>query len=810
MSKESGTPSNSFGDLSPVVLEDQYTLIPEAVYKSKKAIKRPEVRVKATTIAYNSAGSRSGDFENLEFNLVEIAKAKTTESYVIRSFLKHITLILKSGYYLDGRNPSTIEYIHNRIRELSINTNLPFDLVLRSIVQNTVQYCNAFMVFVRSSDRSSGRTIEMFGRTLPPIAGVFSADPTCMSVKRNKHGNAEQWRQRTQDGQEKKFPWYNVLHFYYNKEDGFVSGTPWVLPVLDDIRALRRLEELNELLVSKHTFPLFHYVVGTETAPAQEYDDGHSEVDDIRAELEYMPSEGCIVTPERHSITAVGAEGKALDLQPYLEYWRQRVISGLGMSGIDLGMGDSANRATAQQLSKGLADFCTDLQLNLGVFIDNFFFDILLEEGGYILNEMNRVHLRFPPIDTEQLVLMEKHTQYMFQNNLITRTEARQRMGSQPITTEMERDTSMHLIDIPLAVIKAVDEPYTPEAKKALSQEQKAANTTAKSANQKARSALSVGAGKKKGKSEGVNRPSNQYGKLGAKTRPVRDQIVAAWKSISNIDLAEDLETFSEYAKDRIQASLAHEMEKGMQRFKDQHGDKDVEFFVGKSMRRYFMEHCFNPKLHALTNTLASISANSSKVKCVSALEALGGSLESMLDKSGLAAHNFGFRYAALISDYGAVRWKLKEDACDDCKELKNSRLSVSKLTFDELIPTHPDCVDGLMVVDIDKRVSVTDEDIAYLNTVAPLTSYDQLDVDHKEYEDTLVKLEEIQNKKLSKKVRRKLPESVFCGPNRTFPVPDCQHVRIARIFLVKYKGPGDKGEIRACINAKAKAMGCK
>lgn len=62
---------------------------------------------------------------------------------------------------------------------------------------------------------------------------------------------------------------------------------------------------------------------------------------------------------------------------------------------------------------------------------------------------------------------------------------------------------------------------------------------------------------------------------------------------------------------------------------------------------------------------------------------------------------------------------------------------------------------------------------------------------------------------KLSSEKRSKLKKSTFCGPERSFPVPDCPHVTAARRLIGRYKGPGDKGKILACVNRKAKALGC-
>lgn len=64
-------------------------------------------------------------------------------------------------------------------------------------------------------------------------------------------------------------------------------------------------------------------------------------------------------------------------------------------------------------------------------------------------------------------------------------------------------------------------------------------------------------------------------------------------------------------------------------------------------------------------------------------------------------------------------------------------------------------------------------------------------------------------DKVLTAKARKKLGAKTFCGPDRSFPVPDCAHVTAARRLIGRYKGPGSKSAILACVNKKAKSLGC-
>lgn len=63
---------------------------------------------------------------------------------------------------------------------------------------------------------------------------------------------------------------------------------------------------------------------------------------------------------------------------------------------------------------------------------------------------------------------------------------------------------------------------------------------------------------------------------------------------------------------------------------------------------------------------------------------------------------------------------------------------------------------------------------------------------------------------KLSTEARKKLGGSTFCGPGRSFPVPDCAHVVAARRLIGRAKvGDSTKSKILACVSRKASSLGC-
>lgn len=67
-----------------------------------------------------------------------------------------------------------------------------------------------------------------------------------------------------------------------------------------------------------------------------------------------------------------------------------------------------------------------------------------------------------------------------------------------------------------------------------------------------------------------------------------------------------------------------------------------------------------------------------------------------------------------------------------------------------------------------------------------------------------------MQDAALSTEQRNKLPDSAFCGPNRSFPVPDCAHVTAARRLIGRAKlSDAQKAKVLACVDKKANSMSC-
>jgi hypothetical protein len=439
-------------------------------------------RVSDPVLGYNyNPSKKKGGWISPEYNLAEVGRVSDVESYVRQAFNKKIALMFKEGWDFVGKNPKTVEYVKLRFKQIAEATSTPTLKLFRDIGTGLIQKSNVLLAKVRDIKASGGKVRKSFSgkKLLKPVAGYFVVPVE--TVEFQMVGNSiVKWRQRHPDGYSVEFATEDIAHMYCDKKDGFVFGTPLIIPVIDDIRALRKIEENIELLIYQHLFPLFQWKVGTEKAPAGLTEGGEREVDVVKREIQYMPTEGGIVTTERHEVTAVGAEGRALRAESYLTHFKRRVFSGLGISAIDAGESESANRSTSETLSQNLIDSVKDYQQVAEIFINEYIIKELLLESNFrldVLDTENEVWIKFKEIDVDYQIKRENHYTDLFNKNTINLHEARIGMGREPIAlpTYEEIDAGKDgrdqypdwyamfwaLFDRPKALINAVDEPYS-------------------------------------------------------------------------------------------------------------------------------------------------------------------------------------------------------------------------------------------------------------------------------------------------------------------------------------------------------------
>lgn len=491
--------------------------------KPINAEKLSGVRVKRVNgRAMSYADRHRGNWFKPEYDLTEIQIAQDTDSFLYKAIQKKVERFVLAGWEFVGNDEEVLSYLKRRLKEIELVSGQPFDLLMSSLAHDLIRYSNHAWVKVRNVDASSAKKRTVNNKELDPVAGYFVLPFETLWFKVKKNGEIKKvMQEQPNTGQWKEFAPEDVIHFYTNKKPGFTMGTPELLPVLEDIALLRRLEESIETMIDSNLHPLFHYKVGNDNMPERYSPEGIKESDLVRSTIEYMPSGGIFVSDHRHKIEAIGSEGKALKIEEYLSYFKKRVYAGLGVSPMDMGEADSANSSTANTLSKIAIQSIEALQRYIKVFIETYVISEILLEGGYgdaLLDPDKMVQIKFGSVDKEEKSKQENQTIQLWLNNLLSEKEARKRLGEQPVTEDMRDETNYKLYQEPLALLKSMgpfsaaskalaESPSSSISKEGIKEEEKNEKTKgqvgAKISGTKAAKALS----------ENISRPENQHGR---------------------------------------------------------------------------------------------------------------------------------------------------------------------------------------------------------------------------------------------------------------------------------------------------------
>lgn len=363
-------------------------------------------------------------YDSSEYDLSEIKDAINTDSYLKVACTKYSQLVMKSGYQITSVNEDAVTYIKQRIRAMEFGTGIPFDMLMNGIAQDLVPYSNAFLI--KSRVDKIANNLEAKGvLSQKPVGGYFRADPTTITIKRSSDGSITGYQQEV-GSTTKTYKPEDVIHFYADKEAGNAFGTPRISPALEDVKILRKVEGNTLSLLYRFALPLYQMKIGLAKENFMATD---KEIQEAQNQIEKMPMDGIIITNERTEFHTVGAEGTAVDMVPYLQYYENRVFSALNVSQSMMGRGGA--KQDADSMEQQIHDQVKYYQHIMETFIERAMFDELLLEGGYdpIFTEDDQVTFSFNEISLDTKIKLENHITTQFQGNMLTFEEARRQMG---------------------------------------------------------------------------------------------------------------------------------------------------------------------------------------------------------------------------------------------------------------------------------------------------------------------------------------------------------------------------------------------
>lgn len=417
-------------------------------------------KVKSRGLTYFNSINGSKEWIPPQYDHVEVEILSDIESYFARATRAKLALFLKEGFEFIGNNDDRVEYIRARVRQIERASGIPFDVLLLQTCRDLLVHSNCYWLKVRKIEASGGKVREVGLRSLKPVAGYFRIAPETMMPEIDTHGNIVRWKQSI-GGDEKIFSVDDIVHYYTNKKGGYPLGVPSIIPAIDDIRALRSLEHSIDVLIHKHLFPIILWKVGVPGDGARTFNDGTTEIEVVQEAVANMPTEGSLVVSERYDVTAVGVENKALRVESYLQHFRERLLAGLDVSSIDVGIGDTSNKSTAQTLSRNLVDVVKLHQIMIEKFSQPVIEELLLEstfDSDSLLSPENVVYLKFREIEKEAKQAEANHLVDLFNKNALTYPEMRLGIGFEVPTPEEEQELFWNKFGREQALIGSVDE----------------------------------------------------------------------------------------------------------------------------------------------------------------------------------------------------------------------------------------------------------------------------------------------------------------------------------------------------------------
>lgn len=390
---------------------------------------------------------------SFEYDFSEINRIIDTETFVARIFKKKKDYIVKEDPILTSDNKKNLKYLNARFNEILYCSGIDLSDFLESLAESLVNYNNAFILTVRKSPEETG-TPNLF--KLPPIQSVHVLSPLKLKPVINNLGDTlgyRYYKDSTRVVESIYIPKDFIYHIAIDKKLDLAIGTPSLEAVKDDILSLRQIEEAMERLIYKNASPLLHAKVGSDEAPASMLETGELEIDYYNDLISRMDDEGGLTTSHRVDIELLGTESKALRFESSMQYYKVRVVSGLGASLLDIGEAPaSLSTAGAEAISQVLKDDVIAYQKSLAKFFtDKLFLDILLDAewntSKYQLDKKDKVVFSLPVSNLANKIKEESHLANMVNSKLMTREQFSDRTGYElppevPVTTNTPVSTA--------------------------------------------------------------------------------------------------------------------------------------------------------------------------------------------------------------------------------------------------------------------------------------------------------------------------------------------------------------------------------
>jgi hypothetical protein len=382
------------------------------------------------------------------------------ESIFAKACWKYVEQIWSRSWEFRSKSPKASNYIRARYKQIAYVSGVStFDLFNDMAIQAVV-YSNAYIQKIRKRDSSGGQIRTIGGRRIEPIASYVVLDTPSVKTVRNEYGVPLKYIQDLR-GRRNAVSTYNVgapdyieidpqdmIHITFHRQAGFSEGTPMVIPVIDDIAGLRRMEETAEIISFQASIPVMHFKVGSEEPGAG---GTVAEVEDLEYRVNNMLAHGALITNERCTIDIQQATSDITSILEFIAYYKNRVLAGLGIASVLMGDSNTSNRDTSLVVANEMQQTTRMFQRVLAEAINTQMVDEMLLEGGVdIFDDKYEVTIYIPEIDAASERANQVHGLSLYEGGGITEAYLRHNyLGLDPVEDDERKDMFLDRIAIP-------------------------------------------------------------------------------------------------------------------------------------------------------------------------------------------------------------------------------------------------------------------------------------------------------------------------------------------------------------------------
>ncbi len=392
----------------------------------------------------------SNNYNSLKYSSLfqEMYYAYNSNGLFKRAISKIHELFIRQDFIIKSQNEQFDKYLNYRLREVEIGSGQTTNKLVMDQQLEMILYGNQFIYKKRASGLSTKAkpyyTNDSRNKKLNPVVAQYVIPARFVSISKDRksyyidekffedssiapsYGDDEYVNVSKSDSTTKKISQDDILHIKY-QEDGNYFSKPFSSNQVASLINLYNIEQKMLDVIEDNRFSIVVYKVGTKEAPGKEED-----INEVKRYLEYNESDSTIVIPFNHEVKVLNISGMK-EIKEYMDYYRNKFLNEVGISGIGLGEGGSANRATAEEANLVTYDLVSSMQKTFAEqFKVGFLYEFIYDSNSYKIEKMDDKSLPeiiFPEPNIDLNIKKENHEVFKFEHNVQTEKETRQHIG---------------------------------------------------------------------------------------------------------------------------------------------------------------------------------------------------------------------------------------------------------------------------------------------------------------------------------------------------------------------------------------------